>query len=176
MRTWHLAEYLHISNHCPDCSCHLQAANPADNKQQKGEKPHPMDGPHNNTLTHTHALLHTPWKGALCVCCLPAQFVSNLICILTTFCVWLKQRGARGGEEERTGLNSKKIPDSGQQKAWLQHAPSAWNAKITTQQQQQSNRATCHSANCKLESKAESAWSPRPATLAAGAARKLCTN
>lgn len=151
MRTWHLVEYLHISNHCPDCSCHLQAANPADNKQQKGEKPHPMDGPHNNKHTHAHPLK----RSTVCVCCLPAQFVSNLICILTTFCVWLKQRAARGGEEERTGLSSKKIPDSGQQKAWLQHAPSAWNAKITTQQQ--CNRATCHSANSKLESKAESA-------------------
>lgn len=70
MRTWHLVEYLHISNHCPDCSCHLQAANPADNKQQKGEKPHPMDGPHNNTYTHAHPLK----RSTVCVCvvCLPS--------------------------------------------------------------------------------------------------------
>lgn len=169
MRTWHLVKYLHISNHCPDCSCHLQAANPADNKTAERRKTPPHGRP---TQQHTLTDTCTPLQKEHCVCCLPAQFVSNLICILTTFCVWLKQCWARGGEVGE--LSSK---NTGQRAT---KGVTATCAKCVKRQNNNTTTATatatCHSANSKLESKAESAWSPRPATLAAGAARKLRTN
>lgn len=74
---------------------------------RKAKSPTPWTA-HTTTHTHTCTLAHPLKRSTVCVCCLPAQFVSNLICILTTFCVWLKQRWARGGEEQRTGLSSKK--------------------------------------------------------------------
>lgn len=93
--TWHLVKYICISAIIVQ-TVHVicKAANPLDKAK---EKPHPSTVRETaHTTKQTHTQIHK--RSTVCLCCLPAQFVFNLICILTTFCVWLKQ--ARGGERK----------------------------------------------------------------------------
>lgn len=109
--------------------------------------------PHRATA-HTTTHIHTQKEHCVCVCCLPAQFVSNLICILTTFCVWLKRgRGKRrGGSKKNTG----------------QRATKGVTATCAKCVKRQNNNIQQPATLRELPN-----WSP---TLAAGAARKLRTN